>query len=203
MGRPAGKISQKGSFELPKSGIKDGLAGLAGGAVVSILPGIGNSVAAATLRELRGEGSAEKYLVLLGSINTSSFFFSFAFLFAAARARNGVMLALSEKMVFAPDFLLAGLAVMAFAGGAGAILTILLSKAAAGFFSEKRTKILSAAGITAMVLMVFALSGPEGLAAMLFASALGMFVVINRVKRSCCMASLITPTVFFYLFYLL
>ena len=198
-----GGIFQEGNFVLKKEMFKEGLIGIIGGAVVSVIPGIGNNVAASIIKIFRGKIESENYLVLLGSINTSNFFFSFATLLALSKARNGVMLALQEKLVFSPNLLLVGMGIMVFAGSLGAVITLILSKRATSFFSVYRIKIISIVSIVIMVGMVFLFNGFYGLLALFFSTGLGLFGLTKKVKRSCCMASLIAPTILFYVFFLI
>jgi len=180
----------------------DALVGLIGGAIVSVIPGIGNNVASGIIRVFKNIKS-ENYLVLLGSINTSNFFFSYAVLFALSKTRNGVMISLKEKIFFTPESFYIGVIVMVFAGLVGAIITLLFALKASKFFSKQKALLFSILSIVVMILSVFIFNGPLGIITLIFSSALGFFVLFNKVKRSCCMASLIIPALFFYVFILI
>ena len=180
----------------------DGIIGIIGGIIVSILPGIGSNLAAGTIRLFRDKIKTKNYLVLLGSINTSAFFFSFSVLFILEKTRNGAMVVLREQLFFTNEEYFLGIATMLLAGGFGGVITIFLAKKATNFFSQNKTKIFSIASIIVMVVSVFLFNGFFGLFVLFFASTLGFFVILQKVNRSSCLASLIIPTMFFYTFIL-
>ena len=180
----------------------EGLIGIIGGVIVSILPGIGSNLAAGVIRLFRNKIKTENYLVLLGSINTSAFFFSFSVLFILEKTRNGAMVVLKEQLFFTQEEYLLGIATMILAGGLGGIITIYLAKKATYFFSQNKTKIFSLLSIAVMISSVFLFNGIYGLIVLFFSSTLGFFVILQKVNRSSCLASLIIPTMFFYMFIL-
>jgi len=180
----------------------EGIIGIVGGIIVSVLPGIGSNLAAGTIRIFRDKIKTENYLVLLGSINTSAFFFSFSVLFILEKTRNGAMVVLREQIFFTPEEYILGIATMLLAGGFGGIITIFLAKKATYFFSQNRTKLFSILSIIVMIGSVFLFNGLVGLIVLFFSSTLGFFVILKKVNRSSCLASLIVPTMFFYIFIL-
>jgi len=54
-----------------------------------------------------------------------------------------------------------------------------------------------------MILLTAIFNGIIGIIALFFATALGLFVLINGIKRSTCMCALIVPALIFYLFALI
>jgi len=183
--------------------ILDALVGIIGGAIVSIMPGIGSNTAGGIINAFRKTKNSEQYLAMLGAINASNFFFSYTMLFTLGKSRNGTMLALSDKIFQTPEMLTSGTIIMLLSAGIGGIATISLSKIAVKLIEEKITKKLSIGAIIFMILLVALFGGPIGLIALFFSTALGLFVLTNQIKRSLCMASLIVPVLFFYLFILL
>lgn len=200
---PNHQIIQSNNFSFDKELIKEGFFGILGGSIVSIVPGIGNNIAAAIIKLFRNETNSKKYLVVLGSINTSNFFFSFIVLFAISKTRNGVMLALNEKMFFTPEMFFLGLIIMIFSGGIAAIITILLSKKATFLFTGKKILLGTGISLFLMIVLVFLFNGFIGLITLFFSTATGLLAVMTGTKRTCCMSSLIAPTLFFYVFYLI
>jgi putative membrane protein len=201
--KPLNKIEQSKKFSFNYHMIKEGVIGTFGGAIVALMPGIGNNVAASILRLFRNEKRTREYLVLLGSINTSNFFFSFAVLFAISKTRNGVMIALQEKMFFTQELFVAGIIIMIVSGSIAAIITIILSKKASTIFSEKKVFISTILSIILMIGMVGLLNGFTGLITLIFSTGTGLFAILKGTKRTCCMTSLIIPALFFYIFYLI
>ncbi|MCX6801375.1 MAG: tripartite tricarboxylate transporter permease [Candidatus Diapherotrites archaeon] len=197
------QINQSEEVEIKNENIFDGLLGMAGGSMVALMPGIGSNVAAGIIRLFTKKIKRENYLTLIGSINAANFFFSYAVLFALSKARNGAMIVLKEKIFFTNETFLLGITIMVFAGGIGGMATIFFAKKAIGFFTEKRTLALSIGALATMILLVGIFNGVPGLIALVFSSALGFLVLFKKIRRSCCMASLIIPAMFFYTFILI
>ncbi len=196
------KARQEENAEVGSETIGSAIVGLIGGALVSVMPGIGSNTAAGIINVFKKTPSAKGYLTMLGSINASNFFFSFATLFALSKARNGTMLALKDKMFFTPEMLLIGTLAMVTAAGIGGLCTILLSKKAMGILDEQKTKKLSIASIVLMIILVGLFCGTIGLIAMIFATALGLLTITKGIRRSTCMSALIVPAMLFYIFIL-
>jgi len=180
----------------------EGVIGVVGGIIVSVLPGIGSNLAAGIIRLFREKIKTEEYLVLLGSINTSAFFFSFSVLFLVEKARNGAMIVLKEQIFFIPEEYFLGIATMMIAGGFGGIITIFFAKKISGWFSKRRIRTLSLISIGVMITSVFLFNGFYGLFVLFFSGALGFFVILKKVNRSSCLSFLIIPTILFYTFIL-
>ncbi|MFA6064757.1 MAG: tripartite tricarboxylate transporter permease [archaeon] len=201
------KIKQNQIIQIKLSTLKDSLAGIIGGAIVAIMPGIGSNTAAGIINLFKNKDTApnntEKYLAMLGAINVSNFFFSFATLLALSKARNGAMLAIQDKILYSENTLFFGTLIMFISAGIGGISAIWIAKKAATFLDKNKTKILSIGTIVLMISLVGILNGLIGLIALFFSTALGLFVLTKKAKRSLCMSSLIVPTLFFYLFILL
>ncbi|MFA5125578.1 MAG: tripartite tricarboxylate transporter permease [archaeon] len=194
---------QNTNAEINPKIILDSLIGITGGAIVSIMPGIGSNTAAGIINLFRKTKSTEKYLAMLGAINASNFFFSYATMLALDKARNGTMLALQEKIFHTTDTLFLGTIIMVTSAGIGGLAAIILAKKAIILFEEKVTQKMSIATIILMIILVGFFNGITGLTAMVFATSLGLFTIISGIRRSTCMSSLIVPVLFFYVFTLI
>jgi len=194
---------QNETFEIKKETIKDALVGVAGGAIVSVMPGIGSNTAGGIINALRKTTAPQNYLTMLGAINASNFFFSFAMLLALGKTRNGTMIALQDKIFYTPETLFIGTLIMIFAAGIGGIVTLIIAKRAVHLFNQKNTKLLNILCLIFMVVLVGIMNGLIGLIALFFATGLGVYTISKNVRRSTLMSSLIVPTIFFYLFILL
>jgi putative membrane protein len=196
------KIKQKtNNTNLKKTYIIDALTGILGGAIVAIIPGIGNNLAAAIIKLFREKIPSKNYLVLLGSINTSNFIFSFPMLFFLNKARNGTMLFLKEESIITPHAFNIGLIIILISIGIGAIITTIISKKISkiNINFNKIEKII----FILIIILVFLFNGIIGLIALFFSTALGLLTVKLKVKRSNCLGFLIIPVLFFYLFILI
>jgi len=165
------------------------------------MPGIGNNLAAAIIKLFREKIPSKNYLVLLGSINTSNFIFSFPMLFFLNKARNGTMLFIKEESILTNQTFIVGLITILISIGIGAIITIILSKkiSKANINFGKIEKII----FCMLILLVFVFNGILGLIALFFSTTLGFLTVKLNVKRSNCLGFLIVPVLFFYLFVLI
>jgi putative membrane protein len=196
-------IKQKQNAEINLEKLKDAFVGIVGGAIVAVMPGIGSNTAAGIIHLFKKMNDTEKYLAMLGAINLSNFFFSFATLLAISKARNGAMLAIQEKIFYTENTLFYGTIIMIISAGIGGLCAIWLAKKAAQIFDGNKTRTLSIGTLVLMIGLVGALNGFIGIIALFFSTALGVFVLTKKAKRSLCMSSLIVPTLFFYLFVLL
>ena len=197
------KLKQSETCEIKKETIKDALVGVMGGAIVSVMPGIGSNTAGGIINTMRKTTHPQNYLTMLGAINTSNFFFSFAMLLALSKARNGTMIALMDKIFYNQETLFIGTIIMLLSAGVGGIATIIIAKKAINLFNEKNTKIINILCLVFMITLVGALNGLNGIIAMIFAASLGIYTINQNIRRSTLMSSLIVPTIFFYLFILL
>ena len=196
-------VQQNKECEIKLENIKDALIGVIGGAIVSIMPGIGSSTAGGIINVFRKNLDTKKYLTMLGAINTSNFFFSFAMLLALSKARNGTMLALSDKIFYTPETLFIGSIIMMFSAGIGGLSTLIIAKKVLKIFNNTNTKKLNIACIILMIILVGSINGLIGLIALFFSASLGIYTITKNVRRSTLMSSLIIPTTLFYLFILI
>ncbi len=197
------KINQSEECKIEKENIKDALVGVIGGAIVSVMPGIGSNTAGGIINVFRKTTNPENYLTMLGAINASNFFFSFAMLLALSKARNGTMIALADKIFYTQETLFIGTIIMLFAAGVGGLCTIIIAKKAIHLFNEQNTKRLNIFCLIFIIALIGITNGVVGLIAALFSSALGIYTISQNIRRSTLMSSLIVPTIFFYLFILL
>ena len=191
---------QEISAQIKNNYVIDSLQGILGGAIVSIIPGIGSNVAAAIIKTFKQKINPKNYLVLVGSINTSNLFFSFPVLFILNKARNGGMILLNDKMFFTNQSFVLGIIIMLTSCGFGALITLAIAKKVSSFHFD--SKKIGSIVIIFLVISVFAFNGVIGLVALFFSTATGLFVTIHKIKRSSCLGALIVPALFYYLFIL-
>jgi putative membrane protein len=197
------RIKQTNEFEIDLHKTIDSLKGLCGGAIVSIMPGIGSNTAAGIINVFSKTKDEKSYLAMLGAISLSNFFFSYSTLIALQKARNGAMIALKDKIFYTQETLLIGTIIMLIAAGIGAISTIFIAKKFNKLIDETKIRTISITSILFMTVLVAYFNGIVGLITLLFSTSLGLFVLSNKLNRSTCMSALIVPTIFFYLFILL
>ena len=177
---------------------KGTLLAVFGGAMVSLLPSLGPSQAAFILRKLVGRIKRSVYLVILGGINTSNMIFSFFVLYAIGKTRTGSAVAIKEMIYLQQEHLFFIIAAVLIAIGFGVFATDLVAK-----IILKRIQFINYRKINILVLgvislLVFAFSGVFGFLIMCIATSVGMLALVFGVKRTCCMAFLMAPTILFY-----
>ncbi len=182
--------------------IKNALVGMIGGAIVAVMPGIGSNTAGGIINIFRKNTDSRGYLTMLGAINASNFFFSFATLFALSKARNGGMLAIKDKIFATPAMMTYGTEIMLISAGIGGFIAILIAKKATQIIKPTLVKKLGIITIIFMIILVGVINGAIGLIALFFSTALGLFTISSKIRRSTMMASLIVPVLFFYIFIL-
>jgi len=184
------------------SEIKNALVGMIGGAIVAVMPGIGSNTAGGIINIFKKNSDSRGYLTMLGAINASNFFFSFATLFALSKARNGGMLAIKDKIFLTPQMMSYGTELMLISAGIGGFFAILLAKKATKILNPNHIKKIGIITVIFMIILVGVINGPIGLIALFFSTALGLFTITSKIRRSTMMASLIVPVLFFYVFIL-
>lgn len=200
---------QKIEFEIKNNKIIDSITGVIGGAIVAFVPGIGNNLAAAIIKLFRQKIETKNYLTLLGSINTSNFIFSFPVLIFLSKTRNGAMIFLKERIFFTEQTIWLGCTTILITSGIAGIITIIISKKISKnidknyFLKIQKNNLLEKIAIIFVIILVFMFNGVFGIIALIFATALGIITINTKTKRSNCLAFLIIPVLFFYLFQLI
>lgn len=193
---------QRFACEINSKAIYEAVIGIIGGAVVSIMPGIGSNTAAGLIKVFRNQKETKNYLSMLGAINSANFFFSFATLLALSKTRNGIMIAVEETIIPQKNWLILGSSILLASAGIGGLMTIFIARRATGFFTQSRIKKATMFAIIFMIGLVFLLNGLIGLIALFFSTTTGLLAISTKIRRSICMSSLIVPALFFYLFVL-
>lgn len=200
-----GAIPQQRISALPplsRADLRWSLRGTLAGASVSWLPGLSGG-SAATLASLgRRSTSPAGFLVVLGAVSSSTTLLSVAVLFIIHRARSGAAAAVRDLVgepngwapaTAIPPVLLALVvsAVLAcalaapIAGGIGRVL--------AARWTSMDPRLLSAACLVALFLLIGAASGPVGVGVAALAALVGSVPIALRVRRVHLMASLLVP----------
>jgi putative membrane protein len=122
-------------------------------------------------------------------------FVGLAALYALARTRNGVMVALAtQELPPMTSLLLAG----CIAGAAAYLLTIRLSRSA-GFFQGLGIRSLNIVVMGLVTLLTFLFSGPFGLIILCLATAVGVVPPLVNVPRLFAMGAVMLPVICFSL----
>jgi len=172
------------------------LLGAAAGSIVGWLPGLSNATANALVASAGGyDREPRQYILSASAANTVNAFVGLAALYALARTRNGVMVALAtQDLPPMSSLLLAG----CIAGCAAYLLTIRLSRSA-GIFRGLGVRRLNLTVMGVVALLTFLLSGPFGLIILCLATAAGVVPPLVNVPRLFLMGAVMVPVICFSL----
>ena len=172
------------------------LLGAVAGSIVGWLPGLSNATANALVASAGGyDREPREYILSASAANTVNAFVGLAALYALARTRNGVMVALAtQELPPMTSLLLAG----CIAGAAAYLLTIRLSRSA-GIFQGLgiRTMNLVVMGLVATLTVLF--TGPFGILILCLATAVGVVPPLVNVPRLFAMGAIMLPVICFSL----
>jgi putative membrane protein len=165
----------------------------------SFLPGLGSGQAALISNMIAKQGK-KGFLFLQGTINTIVMGFSFISLYIINRTRTGSALAIKEIINEPPFNIFVLILIVLIISG---IISFFITKRITKIFSTKFHKFnytkLSKGIIIFISLVVLLISGLEGFIILIIATALGVYSINQKVKRTQMMGSLILPTIIWYL----
>ncbi|MDD1670499.1 MAG: tripartite tricarboxylate transporter permease [Methanomicrobiales archaeon] len=172
------------------------LLGAAAGSITGWLPGLSSATANALVSSGGGyDREPREYLVSASAANTVNAFVGLAVLYALARTRNGVMVALAaQELPSMGVLLIAG----CIAGCAAYLLTIRLSRSA-GLLRGIGTRRLNLAVMGFVTLLTILFTGPFGLIILCLATAVGVVPPLVNVPRLFLMGAIMLPVICFSL----
>lgn len=193
-----------------KSLWRNSLLGSVGGFLVGLVPAMSPSQIGIVFQEaasLKGKaGKAleniriRRFLTIVASLNTADAMFSIFALHLMNNPRSGISVIMQDLFGRIDISLLALLCgVMLVSGLMAYKLHMIIGRAFARFSGRIDFRKLSAAGFVFVLSMVFAVSGPLGLAIALVSMAVGLVPALTGVSRTHCMGCLLLPTLLFYL----
>lgn len=183
-----------------KTKYKSVLGAVIAGAAGSFLPGIGPSqIAILGSKAFRNLGD-KGYVIVVGGLNTVNMALSIAMLYAANKARNGAIVAVSQIMpAFSKTFFLIAIATCLVAAGISTILTILLSRKVSKHISRVNYKAVSISIIAIILLVVTLMSGWLGLIVLVTSTSLGIACNEMGTAKNHMMGCLLLPVMLFFL----
>jgi|SRR3989344_2846052 len=197
---PEQKIWNLKDIKIPKkSSLKAATSALIASPLASFLPGLGASQAAIIGSEVTGDLDQEEFLILLGIINTVVMGLSFITLYAINKTRTGSAEAVSNLLILTKEHLPIILITIILSGILSAIIALNISKIACRHISKVNYKYLSISIISLLVVLIILFSGVLGLLVLIISTALGLFCILQGIKRTQLMGTLLIPTILFYL----
>jgi putative membrane protein len=172
------------------------LLGAAAGSITGWLPGLSNATANTLVASAGGyEREPRQYLLSASAANTVNAFIGLAALYALARTRNGVMVALAtQDLPPLSALLLAG----CIAGAVAYLLTIRLSRSGL-IFQGLGVQNLNLVVMGSVAVLVFLFTGPFGLLILCLATAVGVVPPLLNVPRLFLMGAIMLPVICFSL----
>jgi putative membrane protein len=169
---------------------KGAVIGTIAGTIVGWLPGLSNATANAVLASTSGyERDRRGYILATSAANTANAIIGIAVLYAIARMRNGVMVAMAA---IEPPPLPAMLAVGGIAACLAFLITIRLSSYAR-LLNGIDSRHLNL-GVTGFItVLCFLISGPFGLLILLLAFLVGIVPPMVNIPRVYCMGAIMLP----------
>lgn len=179
--------------------IKNTIAASLSAPLCSFLPGIGSGHAAVLASELT-EQNPRSFLFLVGSINTIVIALSFVAVYAINKTRSGAAVAVKEilKSISIQDLTIIIITII-LSGLTSFIIGIQLAKLAAKHIHKINYKTLSIITLVILLIVNLLFSNPLGLLVLTTSTFLGIFAILSNSRRINLMASLLIPTIIFYL----
>ena len=190
------KQNMKYKSKLSKGFWKASVLGSVASSVCLIVPGIGNSQAATIVALFFRKVTSELFIVVVGVINTFSFFMSLITFYLISRSRNGSMVVVSQilgnvDLQMIREFLF----VMLIAGIIGYVVTMFLGRKILAVVCRININIVNISIITFILFVVVYLCGMFGFLVLLCSAFLGLLCICLDVRRVHLMSVLIIPVI--------
>jgi len=168
--------------------------------LVGLFPGLGSSQAAIVATSGQKEIKPEKFLIILGGINTFVMIVSFLALYSIDKARSGSVVVISKILQSTNiDHLILFLAVSLIAAGIATWLTLKFAKIFSNLMSKVNYNKLCLGIIALIVVLVTILTGWLGLLVLVVSTFLGLVPNLAGMGKNHLMGCLILPVVLFFL----
>jgi len=193
-----------------KSLWRNSLLGSIGGLLVGLLPAMSPSQIGIVFQEMAAlKGKAKdsledfrirRFLTTVASLNTSDAMFSIFALHLMNNPRSGISVILQDLFGQIDIWLLALLCgVMLVSGLIAYNVHIYLGQKFSKLAGRIDFRKLSATGFIFVLVMVFAMTGPLGIAIAFVSMAVGLVPALTGVSRTHCMGCLLLPTLLFFI----
>lgn len=161
----------------------------------SISPGLGSAQAATMASLFMRSISAEIFIVVLSSINTMNFTISILSLYLIDKARNGVVVVISQLHSISFEEVLLYIIIMFVCAIIGFFLTLFVGKQSIYFFNYCDVRKISIGIIVFIILLVFFITSWIGLLYLLLSTCIGLLTLELEVRRIHLMSVLLLPII--------
>ncbi len=170
------------------------------GFLTSMLPGIGSSTAAVIAMQITRKLGDHGFMVLMGAASMVNFVLSIGTLYSIGKARNGIIVAVSEMAgsITMQDVLFLLFSALV-AGGIAVLLGLKIGKVFSVFIGKVNYRMVVICVIVFIVLLVALFSGLLGMFVLVVSTAIGLLPALKKVTRTHGMACLTLPVILYYL----
>ncbi|MEK6907638.1 MAG: tripartite tricarboxylate transporter permease [Nanoarchaeota archaeon] len=195
---PEQKITE---VKLKKKEISSSMgAGFAASFLVGLLPGLGSSQAAIVATSGQKKIKPEKFLVIVGGINTFVMIVSFLALYSIDKARSGSVVVISKLLEnFTINHLILFLAVSLIAAGIATWLTLKFAKIFSNIMGKINYNKLCIFIVVLITVLVTILTDWLGLLVLIVSTSIGLIPNLAGIGKNHLMGCLILPVILFFL----
>ena len=168
--------------------------------LLGLFPGLGSSQAAIVATSGQKEIKPEKFLVIVGGINTFVMIVSFLALYSIDKARSGSVVVISKLLqTFTLNYLILFLAVSLVSAGIATWLTLKFAKIFSNLMSKVNYNKLCLFIIALIIILVTILTGWIGLLVLIVSTSVGLIPNLAGIGKNHLMGCLILPVILFFL----
>jgi len=168
--------------------------------LTGLLPGLGASQAAIVATSTQKKITPEKFLIIVGGINTFVMIVSFLALYSIDKARNGSVVVISKILQsFTLNHLILFLSISLISAGIATFLTLRFAKIFSKIMARVNYKKLCLFVIFLIVILVTILTNWTGLIVLIVSTSVGLIPNLAGIGKNHLMGCLILPVILFFL----
>ena len=184
-----------------KSLLKFSFIGSLFSSIFAFLPTISPSQIVIFVSSIFGKIKTKNQLILIGAINTAAFLISIITLYLFLKSRNAPIFFISQviSLNITQNILILLIISMVISCAIATIITIKISKYFSNIITRIDYKKITLIIILFILALVIVISGILGLIVLITGTAIGVLCQQKNINKSVLMASLILPTILYYL----
>ncbi|MFZ3076831.1 MAG: tripartite tricarboxylate transporter permease [Candidatus Aenigmatarchaeota archaeon] len=193
------RLPETFSFESESTRIqwKPAIIGSLAGVIAGLLPGIGSSQS--TVLAQAGNKDERTFLMAIAGVNVVDIMYSILALWIIGNPRSGIAVAVGTLVSIDMNMVLIFLSAILASAGAGAFLTLALSRSAVFAIRKIDYQRLCLYTFAFICVLIFAFTGFFGLAVAGIALSIGLIPNLANIRKSHAMGCLILPTILFFM----
>jgi putative membrane protein len=173
------------------------ISGSFAGTLTGIFPGV--SASHATIISNLTNKSNDRFLISLGSATTTNIIFSFLSLFLIGKGRSGLAVIIKNFVNIGTKEFFLIIFVSIISLGIASLVTLKISKILIKQIEKINYNLLNKITLLFLFFLVFLFAGFWGLMLSFISLSLGIFVNLNKIKRTHMMGSIMLPVILFYM----